>query len=731
MLEELNKIKKEELELIKTYLKEFTVQIENDVNNYKKEEKNLKKEISEKIKEKDYKNISILSKRARELDIKLHDKEEKLESVKRLLGKYELYTFDLSKFTSNEELDLEKVLLSVSENDELREKLHAFKVEKLSLMKNNLIECQKKLYDDISTTQSLLENFDTKANKILSEGNWDELVKLSEKANDANFNIESKKEKLIETNKLIENIKNYISNVHSNLVEYNQDKLENEIIILMDSIMNYNFTKINNLKDENIEKHLEENEIKNRQKKDLEKANDDIVKAIEISDLTKLEEVETKVLSLDDCEEKERILTIIKYAKGKICENKIKNAKKAVLELETNMTTDALNFAQKSVSLIEDDNIKKDLEECIKKSKKEVERNDKIKADWEQINKDVDKAMKNFDLEKLNEVNNAVLALDDCIEKENLLEKINYSKVELMLIKCEKDIEEKSTITSSDVSELIDLYRNLNGSGIDRNNIKDRLNKVIKEYNIQEKYYNEAEKLEEKPKKYGFITLTSEFITGKIFNLCLNSKFYMKWHLNKLKNAMGKSDDKKIIKQQNKINQIGIINGFILFKQRNKIASLKPKLYNTSSENGYKSYPIKYANVVNRVTGKISKKLGKLTNNELVLKNKAIATNIIMQYLDALSIADNSVENSDFERIYNDTINFIEKANDKKTIDINEFYAYMQEIRNIMDYRERYDKDVYYMPYSVDIKEINNMIDYYDADSYSNEIIPVIRKGNN
>lgn len=644
MLDELNKIKKEEFEIINTYIKENIDDLNISINDEEAELASLNEEIRQKLLSGEYSDISNLSIEANKVDKEIYNLKENLRKSEDLIRKINGFISNPNSLDLNEQTILEEEAISLND-DELKNKIIKFRRNKLNFIQHCLSETIEELKMDIEDAQADLAFFDTNSKKMLSKYKWEELSKLASQANLAKTTLYIKQKMLEDAKGLYDEIEDCLSDVNSKLIKRILASLEEDTFNLMNAVKNFDYN--------NIKKPEEKNEEIDK----IEAALKDVETNL---DIDKLNQIRDEISLLKDEKEKERLLKKVEEIETKIKEQKIKK-----------------------------------VEEKIK-----VFEGSKGMADF------VD-------------ANNALKALDDCPEKADLIQRLNCAQLEMKLNCLENEIASSEEIQSEDVEEAIEVYRSLKDEN--RRLYKDRLNEVISYYNKQQQYSKQVEELEEKPKKYGFFTKFSEFVAGGLINSITASKFYRKHLQKKLEKAEEKSDDKKKQKIENKINQIGIVNGIRLFVNRNRIASLKPKLCKENQKLGAFGRLIqnirtkRYDKAVSYVSDKMSKKLYKLSQDSSTFENKVITKNVINQYLDNLSMT------NDIEVVSKEADDFIKEAGEKGIIENCERAAYNQEIKDILDFRKE-NEDYIVSDYVIEQDELDNMIKYYDEDSLSNEI---------
>lgn len=340
----------------------------------------------------------------------------------------------------------------------------------------------------------------------------------------------------------------------------------------------------------------------------------------------------------------------------------------------------------------------------------------------EKIENSLNKAEQNYDMAELEIAKDMINKLTDKNNRNKFLRRANICEFQILVVKnCEK-LNKGEDVSYEVIEKAINIFKNFNDK--DKQSYSRALDSLITLYNCKVKYdYQQDVFSNEKPKKYSFLAWISELNPiAWAMNKLRYSKF-RKLYDKMLKRAEKKSNQKKINKVNEKIGNTCVVNGFRLFKARNKIASLKPKLYRNDFEmkESKKARAIKkYNDAVDFVTDEMSTKLDDFSNKECNIDNSFAMKNIIMQYIDTVSISNN------YDELANKAIDVINNSRASGAITGAEWIAYMQEVNTIKLYRERYE-----MPYAPDENEIDDMVNYYDSDATCDEIAYVKRKENN
>ncbi|MBQ9012700.1 MAG: hypothetical protein IJ094_03940, partial [Bacilli bacterium] len=277
-----------------------------------------------------------------------------------------------------------------------------------------------------------------------------------------------------------------------------------------------------------------------------------------------------------------------------------------------------------------------------------------------------------------------------------------------------------------DVKHLAYLFNNLYKDEVSELNFKkseygDKLNDIIYSYNMQEQnnYKLNADVTDEKP--------FSKWQIFKEWRPLLITSISSKLLKKRLVKATEKDNQEKVIDTMNKIREVDIINSPKLFRYKNKLAKLKPKLYRNGVAGLDDVDRNKYNKYNSVVSLKLLKGLIKIYDKEEAIKDKIRVKTVIGQWLELISKCPDeiTVMNKTFtcDEIVKLANNFIKKAVQYETITIPEAAAYKREISNIMTYRSNVDS-YYEIPSSESIyegelntyDELNsNMVEYYEA----------------
>ena len=401
---------------------------------------------------------------------------------------------------------------------------------------------------------------------------------------------------------------------------------------------------------------------------------------------------------------------------------KIKVAESLVEKLEKSLTEDELKKAKGALALLESSHDKNKLAQRITECEKKIENKKSRIKEVRDITTLLDEAKSKNAADKLQEASNRLVALEECPEKLHLVERYNEIKFIICMNECENKTLNSDELIYGELKELIDTYRKF--SEDKKNEYAMKLNKVIATHNINDQLkYQDSILNDDSLKKYSFFERFSEFLSGTIWNKIISSNLYSKVVLKGLKKAEDKGNTKRVSVIKSKLSKIGIVNGYRLFKRRNEISKLKPKLY-AYKTNGvddaelrdYEKCNQKYNKAVNFVTNEVTKKLDKFSEKECIIQNKDAVINMIKQYLDVLAITN---EVDDIDGIKDETVKFINNAKENGIIDGSQWAAFTYEANSIADFRKNKDGQMY----ESSNNEVDCEIRYYDSDPVSDKLL--------
>ena len=325
------------------------------------------------------------------------------------------------------------------------------------------------------------------------------------------------------------------------------------------------------------------------------------------------------------------------------------------------------------------------------------------------------------DIEKALE---AIMKLSDSDEKNKLVKRIgnielgpNKAEFVEILNKINSDIENNSKVNKVDVVKLRKAYQKLDDASASM-----YANSV---YNITEFYNNQYEnKLKSKidktdVEKHSIGDYIAETL-GKPFALLLGTSLVRKINnkrlakkQEKLDNATNATPEKKekakikLDKVKNTIGDLAVVSGVRLFKNRDKINKLRPKLYHGElTEKQVAKLDKNKEKFEKQLLKGIDKKISKSYN----LSNRESVLNIFNQYLEDMSISDDY--NSVYKKANQFLLNIINNEETKEVLSKDEISA----IRNELDIVKNYRNHVSDAVYEYDRSELYDVIKYYDED---------------
>ena len=316
------------------------------------------------------------------------------------------------------------------------------------------------------------------------------------------------------------------------------------------------------------------------------------------------------------------------------------------------------------------------------------------------------------------------MKLSDSDEKNKLVKRIgnielgpNKAEFVEILNKINSDIENNSKVDKVDVVKLRKAYQKLDDASASM-----YVNSV---YNITEFYNNQYEnKLKSKidktdVEKHSIGDYIAETL-GKPFALLLGTSLVRKINnkrlakkQEKLDNATNATPEKKekakikLDKVKNTIGDLAVVSGVRLFKNRDKINKLRPKLYHGElTEKQVAKLDKNKEKFEKQLLKGIDKKISKSYN----LSNRESVLNIFNQYLEDMSISDDY--NSVYKKANQFLLNIINNEETKEVLSKDEISA----IRNELDIVKNYRNHVSDAAYEYDRSELYDVIKYYDED---------------
>lgn len=339
----------------------------------------------------------------------------------------------------------------------------------------------------------------------------------------------------------------------------------------------------------------------------------------------------------------------------------------------------------------------------------------------EEATKLVEKAEETKDAEDIKKALEAIKKVKDEEERKKLVERIRAIKVDTkktefveLLNKINEDIDTNNKVSREDVVSLREKYQELDDvtAGMYSNDVK----RITSFYNNQ--YENKLKsRLDENDiEKHSIKDYIIETI-GKPFALLLGTSFVKKINNKRLAKRQEKYDnapEEKKEKALNKLNKVkktigdlAVVSGCRLFKSRNAINKLKPRLYRnelTEKQVG------KLAQAQDNFEYRMISGLDKKANNTYNLTNKEGILNIFNQYAETMAVANN------YEEVYKDATKLLDRITTSEEteniLSINEVKAIINQLCIINSYRKNEDDAIY----EFDYEELGDVVKYYDED---------------
>jgi len=220
---------------------------------------------------------------------------------------------------------------------------------------------------------------------------------------------------------------------------------------------------------------------------------------------------------------------------------------------------------------------------------------------------------------------------------------------------------------------------------------------------------------------YGLGELVTE-VFGKPFARITRKvkSIYYKNYINFLKEDLelgyNEKDTKDIQEEiayyENKLAEKDIVDGYKLYKARNVLSEIKPKLYNGTplSESEQKDYEL----ATTRLTEALQSGLVKKIKDRTIYDSKIRVTTMLDQYAELLS---NGIIT---DALIQDINNALPRS--RGVLSENEYRAYLELFEHIIDYRSENNITYEYYKYvSEDEKEfeVNSIANYYDSEEYA------------
>ena len=395
-------------------------------------------------------------------------------------------------------------------------------------------------------------------------------------------------------------------------------------------------------------------------------------------------------------------------------DNSLEEATKLVEKAEETKDEEDIKKALDAVSKLDDSDEKTNLINRIN--------NIKTKDDaLEEATKLVEKAEETKDTEDIKKALEAIKKVKDEEERKKLVERIRAIKVDTkkaefveLLNKINEDIDTNNKVSREDVVSLREKYQELDDvtAGMYSNDVK----RITSFYNNQ--YENKLKsRLDETDiEKHSIKDYIIETF-GKPFALLLGSSLVKKINNKRLAKRQEKYDnapEEKKEKALNKLNKVkktigdlAVVSGCRLFKSRNAINKLKPRLYRnelTEKQVG------KLAQAQDNFEYRMISGLDKKANNTYNLTNKEGILNIFNQYAETMAVANN------YEEVYKDATKLLDRITTSEEteniLSINEVKAIINQLCIINSYRKNEDDAIY----EFDYEELGDVVKYYDED---------------
>lgn len=374
------------------------------------------------------------------------------------------------------------------------------------------------------------------------------------------------------------------------------------------------------------------------------------------------------------------------------------------------------------MNTIKKPNTNNDNDNSLEEATKLVEKSEETKDDaLEEATKLVEKAEETKDAEDIKKALETIKKVKDEEERKKLVERIRAIKVDTkktefveLLNKINEDIDTNNKVSREDVVSLREKYQELDDvtAGMYSNDVK----RITSFYNNQ--YENKLKsRLDENDiEKHSIKDYIIETI-GKPFALLLGTSFVKKINNKRLAKRQEKYDnasEEKKEKALNKLNKVkktigdlAVVSGCRLFKSRNAINKLKPRLYRnelTEKQVG------KLAQAQDNFEYRMISGLDKKANNTYNLTNKEGILNIFNQYAETMAVANN------YEEVYKDATKLLDRITTseetKNILSINEVKAIINQLCIINSYRKNENDAIY----EFDYEELGDVVKYYDED---------------
>lgn len=600
-----------------------------------------------------------------------------------------------------------------------------YSVKKLNIQKDSFDKIlnyaqgiKEDITDTISTKEDELKTIKNNIFKANDSNNFELVKELSEKAHGVNSNIINYKNVLDDVNNLTNDIENTMNKmgdltfegIDAILKGYKSNIMEIEILL---GHANEKTDKSNNIEKTGIKKKEEPKALEDDDKEIKEKIakiNELLNKAENEKDEKALNDAIDLINTLPDGEDKSKL-----QAKADEIKEKLKKKPEEVI---------AVQEAEKAIEIAF-----KTEKEDIKKAYDLIKIKDSSKK--EELTKKLDDIAKNI-------TSNFTIRLN------NLMNRFKENKF--------------AKVKREEVVQLVNDFDNLYKEEIPEINFskkevaKDVKGVVLRYNSTKQKEYQENKEVEvdKKGKIKKIFNAFKRFI--ELRPLISGTKLLAKFFKNRLAKNVQKGNEEKVKKYEKRIKEMDIINSVTMFRKKNDIAKMSPKLYKNGVKGLDDKEKEKYTIDQNVISSIMLKQLLKKTDED-VYKDKLRVKTVISQWLDLYSrIGNDDIIVSDtlkreetaYSRkdVYDKICDFLVDARYAGTISKEQYEAYLDEMLNIGFYKRGYD-DFYEIPsvkyeddsYYDELKDkeeyYENPVVYKDVDKDNEEYeqpIPYIKK---
>lgn len=602
-----------------------------------------------------------------------------------------------------------------------------YSVKKLNIQKDSFDKIlnyaqgiKEDITDTISTKEDELKTIKNNIFKANDSNNFELVKELSEKAHGVNSNIINYKNVLDDVNNLTNDIENTMNKmgdltfegIDAILKGYKSNIMEIEILL---GHANEKTDKSNNIEKTGIKKKEEPKALEDDDKEIKEKIakiNELLNKAENEKDEKALNDAIDLINTLPDGEDKSKL-----QAKADEIKEKLKKKPEEVI---------AVQEAEKAIEI------------AFKTEKKED-----IKKAYDLIKKIKDSSKKEELTKKLDDIAKNITS-NFTIRLNNLMNRFKENKF--------------AKVKREEVVQLVNDFDNLYKEEIPEINFskkevaKDVKGVVLRYNSTKQKEYQENKEVEvdKKGKIKKIFNAFKRFI--ELRPLISGTKLLAKFFKNRLAKNVQKGNEEKVKKYEKRIKEMDIINSVTMFRKKNDIAKMSPKLYKNGVKGLDDKEKEKYTIDQNVISSIMLKQLLKKTDED-VYKDKLRVKTVISQWLDLYSrIGNDDIIVSDtlkreetaYSRkdVYDKICDFLVDARYAGTISKEQYEAYLDEMLNIGFYKRGYD-DFYEIPsvkyeddsYYDELKDkeeyYENPVVYKDVDKDNEEYeqpIPYIKK---